>query len=172
MYSVSNKEVKRYFFSDGESVFDTCRKLKGTIKYLRNDSHEQYKRKYDPTHFYYHIDYEDGSFDTYVSGMNLVPFYSLVVNSGSSSYSNSNSNSDSSTNTDSTKKNNFDPEKLISGQRFFSKMYNKYGTIIRLRNDYYEQTQRLSDPTHYYYHVNWDDGTFETYIHGKYLEPI
>lgn len=27
-------------------------------------------------------------------------------------------------------------------------------------------------PTHYYYNVDFDDGTFETYIHGKNLTPL
>ena len=41
-----------------------------------------------------------------------------------------------------------------------------------LRDDSHEKFIRQSDPTHYYYNVDFDDGTFETYIHGKNLTPL
>lgn len=58
------------------------------------------------------------------------------------------------------------------GQRFYSIFNNKYGTIKYLRDDSHEKQMRQSDPTHYYYHVDFDDGSFETYIHGMHLKPI
>jgi len=41
---------------------------------------------------------------------------------------------------------------------------NKLGTVKYLRNDSLEQMKRAADPNHYYYHVDFDDGTFETYL--------
>ena len=62
-----NNFTPKYLFNKGERVFDTLKKQEGTINYLRNDSYEKELRKKDSTHFRYFIDYDDGSFDTYVS---------------------------------------------------------------------------------------------------------
>lgn len=43
----------------------------------------------------------------------------------------------------------------------------KIGTINYLRNDSYEKSIRLEDPTHYYYCVDFDDDSFETYMSEK-----
>lgn len=32
-----------------------------------NDSHERTQRKFNPTHHYFHVEYDDGTNDTYVS---------------------------------------------------------------------------------------------------------
>jgi len=48
----------------------------------------------------------------------------------------------------------------------------KNGTVRRLRDDDYERNKRLADPTHYYYSVDFDDGTFETYLGQYYMVPI
>jgi len=61
----NNKQTK-YLYSIGEIVLNTMINKQGTIKYLRNDTYEREQRKKDPTHYYYYIDYLDGSFDTYV----------------------------------------------------------------------------------------------------------
>lgn len=41
---------------------------------------------------------------------------------------------------------------------------NKIGTVKALRNDSFEKMSRNTNPNHYYYHVDFDDGTFETYL--------
>ena len=41
---------------------------------------------------------------------------------------------------------------------------NKIGTVRNLRNDSLEKMSRTTNPNHYYYHVDFDDGTFETYL--------
>lgn len=49
------------------------------------------------------------------------------------------------------------------GDKFVCKYSGKTGTVRNLRNDQYEKTQRLTNSYHYYYHVDFDDGSFETY---------
>ena len=58
-------------FISGDKIYNRWIKKSGTIKYLRNNDREKYCRKCDPTHYYYHIDYVDGSFNTYVSQNDL-----------------------------------------------------------------------------------------------------
>ncbi|VVU94741.1 hypothetical protein CPAV1605_466 [seawater metagenome] len=53
--------------------------------------------------------------------------------------------------------------KFDSGDRFVNTLNGKKGTVRRLRNDSHEQSKRRTDPTHHYFHVDYDDGTFETY---------
>lgn len=63
-----NKEKLKYpQFIKGNRVRLLMTNKTGTINYLRDDSCEQNKRKTDPTHYYYFVDYDDGSFETYQS---------------------------------------------------------------------------------------------------------
>jgi len=39
----------------------------------------------------------------------------------------------------------------------------KSGTVIRLKDDEYELTQRKSNPSNYFYGVDYDDGSFSSY---------
>lgn len=114
-------------------------------------------REQDQSHYYYHIDYDDGSFDTYVSVNSLIecdkqknyPNIQTQIQAKLHVYSN-----------------------YSQGQRFVNTHTKKTGTIKYLRDDEYEKNQRKSNPAHYYYHVDYDDGSFETYEYGKYLKPI
>lgn len=60
-----NREVKCFYYP-GDKIFDICRKKKGIIRRLRDDTYEKSQIESDPTHYYYYIDYDDGTFDTYV----------------------------------------------------------------------------------------------------------
>jgi len=60
--------------------------------------------------------------------------------------------------------------KFSSGQKIKNTRSNKIGIIRRLRDDTYEQ--KHNHPGIYYYCVDYDDGTFETYEYEKYLEKI
>lgn len=59
-----------------------------------------------------------------------------------------------------------------SGEKFINTRTLKTGTIKYLRTGEYEEKQRKTNQSHYYYHVDYDDGTFETYEYGEYLKPI
>ena len=52
---------------------------------------------------------------------------------------------------------------FFEGDMFVNVYTNKIGTVKRLRNDEYERRQRMSNKEHFYYHVDYDDGSFETY---------
>ncbi len=139
------------FYNPGEKIWDIWRKKSGIIRYLRNDEHEKNCRHHNPSHHYYFVDYDDGTFDTYVSGNDFKKFNDMPhieYNSVKPSY-------------DLTKKS----ENLLynPGQKFINKFNQKTGTIRYLRNDEHEKNFRLTNPTHYYYHVDYDDGSFETY---------
>lgn len=58
---------------------------------------------------------------------------------------------------------NKDNKKFAIGDKILNIYTNKKGIIRRLRDDEYEKLQRKNDPTHYYYYVDYDDGSFETY---------
>lgn len=140
-------------FYSGDKVYNVWINKFGIVRNLRNDSREKKMRKQDPTHYYYTIDYDDGSFDTYVSEDSLVQY------NQQKNYSN--------TQTQVIVYSNYKP-----GQRFINSCTNKIGTIQNLRDGEYEKNQRKLDPTHYYYSVNYDDGSFETYEYGKYLKLL
>ncbi len=53
---------------------------------------------------------------------------------------------------------------FYKGSRFKDLRSGKEGTVQSLRDNELEQYYRLSDPTHYYYLINYDDGSFETYL--------
>ncbi len=55
-------------FRVGDRVVDEMNR-KGTIKAMRDDSHEKTSRQNNPNHgYYYWVEYDNGKFDTYVSG--------------------------------------------------------------------------------------------------------
>ena len=59
-----------------------------------------------------------------------------------------------------------------SGDRVHCDYLNKNGLIISLRNDSYEKQMRIKNRDHYYYHVKFDDNTFDTYIFYLFLNKI
>ena len=72
--SLMNKEKLKYQrFNIGDRVRLLMTNQTGTINRLRDDTYEQNSRKTDPTHYYYSIDYDDNTWDTYVSQHKLVP---------------------------------------------------------------------------------------------------
>lgn len=59
------------------------------------------------------------------------------------------------------------------GDKVFSYDYNKIGKIVALRDDSYERRERLKDPKRpYYYHIQFDDGSFDTYIPGYSITKV
>ena len=142
-------------FYPGDKVFNIVRKIYGIIVNLRNDSREKKIRENKPSHHYYLIDYDDGNFDTYVFGGNLIKcveeneYYDTHTKIELLVYSN-----------------------YEEGQRFINTRTNKIGTVRYLRDGIYEKNQRKSNPAHYYYYVDYDDASFETYEYGEYLKPI
>ena len=68
--------------------------------------------------------------------------------------------------------NNLVKQKFVTGDKFININTNKKGTVRRLRDDDYEKLQRKNDLTHYYYHVDYDDGSFETYEGEKNMIPL
>lgn len=46
------------------------------------------------------------------------------------------------------------------------------GEIIYLRDDSYERKMRLTNPLHYYYYVQFEDGTTDTYVAGLLMRKI
>ena len=148
-------------FYPGDKVFDIIRKKLGKIVNLRNDFREKKMREINPSHYYYHINYDDGTFNTYLFGGNLIKCVEENVCP------------ETQIELDMDKKidlhvySNYNP-----GQRFINTRTNKTGTVRYLRNDDYEKNQRIYDHAHYYYHVDYDDRSFETYECGEYLKPI
>lgn len=60
-----------------------------------------------------------------------------------------------------------------AGDRIYSQDYKKLGKIIALRDDSYERRERLRDPKHHiYYHIQFDDGSFDTYIPGYSISKV
>jgi hypothetical protein len=57
----------------------------------------------------------------------------------------------------------YDYQLFYPGDRVANFYDEKTGTIKSFRNDKTEQQYRVSDKYHYYYDVEYDDGTFETY---------
>ncbi len=150
-------------FNSGDKVYNTMVGKSGIVVNLRNDSHERLMRNQDPTHYYYHLNYNDGTFDTYVSGEHLTKNENLYEKTQSNLKSIHESIHESI------------PEsnpQFKPGQRFINTRTNKTGTIRYLRNDERERNMRLSNPTHYYYNVDYDDGSFETYEYGQNLKLI
>ena len=58
-------------FNQWDKIYDIWKKKHGTVKYLRNDTYEKNCRKNNQHTYYYFIDYDDGTFDTYVNGNDL-----------------------------------------------------------------------------------------------------
>lgn len=60
-----------------------------------------------------------------------------------------------------------------NGDRVFCQGFKKYGKIVAIRDDKYERTEREKNPNHpFYYHVQFDDNSFDTYIAGHYLVKV
>jgi hypothetical protein len=57
-------------FAKGNRVINTFSKKVGTIKYIRTDSYEQ-KNNHPYGYYYYFIEYDNGSFETYESESNI-----------------------------------------------------------------------------------------------------
>ena len=55
-------------------------------------------------------------------------------------------------------------QRFVIGMRFFDVWLAKSGTVVAVRNDRYEREQRVTDPTRWYYHVDYDDGSCETML--------
>ena len=68
-HSIRKKYDYQLFFP-GDKVFEICIKKKGRIRRLKDDSFERQQRK-SGGEYYYEIDYDDGTFDTYVPQSNL-----------------------------------------------------------------------------------------------------
>ena len=155
-----NQNNTKYIYSIGEKIYDKYRKKTGVIKCLRDDSHEKLIRQSNPFHYCYFIEYDDDSFDTYVSVNSFIPYEEKYDNENIK-FVESNLNYGK-----------FDYKNFHQGQKFYCTCNNKNGTIRYLRDDTYEKSLRQSDPSHYYFHVDFDDGSFETYIHGMYLQAV
>jgi hypothetical protein len=153
--------TKKYIYSEGEQIYDIYRKKKGIVKYLRNDTREKSLRQLDPTRYYYFIEYDDNSFDTYVSANDFFSSNENVIGQGQGQGQGQRQELP-----------DFDYRTFNLGQKFVCLTNNKSGTVRYLRNDTYEKSKRHSDSSHYYYNIDFDDGTFETYMHGMYLKPI
>jgi hypothetical protein len=153
-------------FKEGTQIYNICIKKKGVVKYLRDDERERNIRQKNPDHFYYFVSYEDGTFDTYVYGNDLVPINKIISSNSHGPNTNTNTNTNLNENIKTTNK-KFAQGILSKGTKFICKYSNKSGKIIKLRDDEYEKQQRKSYPSDYYYHVDFDDGTFETYMYGK-----
>ena len=54
-------------FRKGDKVINVDLNKTGTINYLRDDDTEKKFRREDPTHYYYSVDYDDNSTNTYVN---------------------------------------------------------------------------------------------------------
>ena len=61
-------------------------------------------------------------------------------------------------------------QKFFECSKFINIFTNKKGIVKRLRNDDCEKQYRKNDPTHYYYSVDYDDGTFQSYESQKYMK--
>ena len=128
-------------FRGGDRFEDKRTGKLGTVSYLRNDSIENENRRRDPSHYYYHVDFDDKTFETYMYQNNMVKTDKQL------------------------QKPSIVLQKFFEGDRFQHKHTKKFGTVRRLRDDAYEKERRKSDPSHYYYHVDFDDTTFETYLY-------
>ena len=67
----SETPVNRQKFKEGDKIVNVTNGLTGKIKSLRDDTFEQNARRTDPTHYFYHVTYDNGTFDTYVSQNDL-----------------------------------------------------------------------------------------------------
>jgi hypothetical protein len=137
-----------YIYNNGDKIYDITKKKSGIIKSLINNNEKKHDKKYQ---IYYYISYDDGTFNTNVNVNNLIKVYFFGEYESNHNilppvYSN-----------------------YIYGQRFYNKSNQKYGTIKYLRDDCFEKYSRKINPLHYYYYVNYDDGTFNTYENGSNL---
>lgn len=59
------------------------------------------------------------------------------------------------------------------GDRIFCEGLKKYGKVVSVRDDKYEKKEREKNPNHpFYYHIQFDDNSFDTYIAGHYLVKV
>ena len=135
-------------FATGDKVYDMHKKAWGTIKYLRNDEYERVQRSQNSSHYYYYVEYDDGGFNTYVAKQDLVKILTSIgeiqqeiqqeIQYG-----------------------------IQCGTRIKCIWTGKIGTIVSLRNGERERRMRELNSSHYYYYIDYDDGTFDTYVSGK-----
>jgi hypothetical protein len=61
--------IKRNYqaFDSGSRFENINTGQKGTVRRLRDDSHEQKLRRSNPSYYQYSVDYDDGKYDTYVN---------------------------------------------------------------------------------------------------------
>ena len=59
---------------------------------------------------------------------------------------------------------------FAQGDRFLNLHTGKTGQVVRMRNDEREQMMRTNNPRHYYYSVEYDDGSYESYESGESMD--
>lgn len=131
-------------FATGDKVYDMHKKARGTIKYLRNDEYERVQRSQNSSHYYYYVEYDDGSFNTYVAKQDLVKILTPIGEIQQEIQ-----------------------QEIQCGTRIKCIWTGKIGTIVSLRNGERERRMRELNSLHYYYYIDYDDGTFDTYVSGK-----
>ena len=63
---------------------------------------------------------------------------------------------------DELKANTSSIQRFSVDMRFYDVWLAKSGTVVAVRNDLYERAERAKEPTRWYYHVDYVDGSFET----------
>lgn len=59
------------------------------------------------------------------------------------------------------------------GDRIYCDYSNKTGKIVALRDDSYERKERQKYPNRpFYYHIKFDDGSFDTYVSSDSIVKI
>ena len=151
-------------YNVGDKIYDILKKKSGIIINLKNKNCE---KKYDKTNStpYFHIVYDDETIDTSVNANYII--MNKLIYSEQPKYTNWKFFESVNQSILLPSYSNY---KL--GQRFINKLNQKYGTIKYLRNDSYEKYKRENNSLHYYYYVEYDDGTFNTYENGANLTII
>ena len=62
--------------------------------------------------------------------------------------------------------------RFLKNDKFINIWDEKIGIVVSYRNDSCEKIFRINDSYHHYYHVKYQDGTFDTYCHQKYMDII
>lgn len=140
-------------FNKGDTIYDILNEKSGIIEYLINDICNRYIYDNNSIHYYYRIIYDDGTFNTNISGEFLIKTEFETINIIHLS-----------------KKNNDISFKL--GQRIENIWTKKTGTISYFRNNKNKQNLSSLDINHNYYYVDYDDGTFQTLEYSIDLKKI